>query len=290
MSIPSSFLKNSNERAKHLLKINSIFLNSIKKYINAEIIVGSLAWGMHTAVGEKSDIDIVIVYEKKYLLDLINSPYLISNFSNCNVDDLLTQDKVDYIFAKFQIDDIDFSVDIIDTSYFEKMCNLNLIDIYQNVNSRKFGITPQTNYYQTNGFYGNNMIVKKTCTSLKNGYVIDLPLFNLFKSNNTLEYYYGIPTIKLLTSIVYYENEYDVEFFLDKLKDNIVQRMNFEYRNDHEFQSNTNKKYNLINLFVFYERMDENVYKLFNISAKKDWKMIGGNFENYICFNKWYTY
>ena len=185
MSIPSSFLKNSNERAKHLLKINSIFLNSIKKYINAEIIVGSLAWGMHTAVGEKSDIDIVIVYEKKYLLDLINSPYLISNFSNCNVDDLLTQDKVDYIFAKFQIDDIDFSVDIIDTSYFEKMCNLNLIDIYQNVNSRKFGITPQTNYYQTNGFYGNNMIVKKTCTSLKNGYVIDLPLFNLFKSNNT---------------------------------------------------------------------------------------------------------
>ena len=99
MSIPSSFLKNSNERAKHLLKINSIFLNSIKKYINAEIIVGSLAWGMHTAVGEKSDIDIVIVYEKKYLLDLINSPYLISNFSNCNVDDLLTQDKVDYIFA-----------------------------------------------------------------------------------------------------------------------------------------------------------------------------------------------
>lgn len=270
MSIPSSFLKNSNERAKHLLKINSIFLNSIKKYINAEIIVGSLAWGMHTAVGEKSDIDIVIVYEKKYLLDLINSPYLISNFSNCNVDDLLTQDKVDYIFAKFQIDDIDFSVDIIDTSYFEKMCNLNLIDIYQNVNSRKFGITPQTNYYQTNGFYGNNMIVKKTCTSLKNGYVIDLPLFNLFKSNNTLEYYYGIPTIKLLTSIVYYENEYDVEFFLDKLKDNIVQRMNFEYRNDHEFQSNTNKKYNLINLFVFYERMDENVYKLFNISAKKD--------------------
>lgn len=259
-----SNIESSNEYSQKLIQVNKLFLESIKEYIDAEILVGSLAWGMNNAVNEKSDIDLVVVYTAKNRRKLITSKYLINSFIVEDVEYVLSNGLADYLVAKIQIENVSFSIDLIEKEYFTFMCKYDLVSSKIGIESWKFGKYKQINTYPSRNFRGCEMFVTKHSVKVLSGYRIQLPLFFLIggKRGEESEYFYGIPTVKLLTSIPIYNSDFFcVHELLDELQNNIIARMKKE-----KIQSKYNDlDYNLLNLFIFENQMDCKIRNMFNI-------------------------
>ncbi|MBO4864015.1 MAG: hypothetical protein J5517_06600 [Eubacterium sp.] len=258
-------IKTDNVYARKLLETNKLFLESIKDYIEAEILVGSLAWGRNNAVGANSDIDLVIVYSAEKQDRLLSSKYLKDSFTLEDVNYILGNKMADYLVAKISINGVEFSIDLIKEEFFSYMCTYDLVSVSRGVDSWKFGRYKQDNTYISKSFLGKTNPVTKISVQTLSGYRIQLPLFFINRETQDApsEYFYGMPTIKLLTSVPLYNSEhYDVRLLLNKLQDNIISRMRAESMECKDCGS----QYNILNLFVFRDRMDSDIQRMFDIS------------------------
>lgn len=260
-----SKIKTDNVYALKLLETNELFLASIKDYIAAEILVGSLAWGRNNAVGANSDIDMVIVYPAENRDKLLSSKYMKDSFILEDVNYILVNKLADYLVAKININGVAFSIDLIEEDFFRYMCTYDLTSVDCGVVSWKYGKYKQDNTYISRSFLGKIHPVTKVSVKVLSGYRIQLPLFFINRDTQDApsEYYYGIPTIKLLTSVPLYSSEhYDVRSPLNKLQENIIARMQAERR----ASKDCNSQYNILNLFIFKDRMDSDIQQMFDIS------------------------
>ena len=258
-------IETKNIYSQKLIKTNGLFLESIKNYIDAEIIVGSLAWGMNNAVHEKSDIDIVVVYSAENRRRLLMSRYLANSFNVDDVEFVLDNRLAEYLVAKMEIENVRFSVDLIEKEYFAFMCLYDLENAKMGVESWKFGKYKQINTYLSKNFRGCERTIKKVSIKELSGYRIKLPLFFLVNEKNgeSNEYFYGIPTVKLLTAIPIYNSiTFNVHQLLGELQSKIIKRMRKEQRES----KYRNLDYNLLNLFIFENKMDCEIRNMFNIT------------------------
>lgn len=263
--IEFSKIKTDNVYARKLLETNELFLASIKDHIVAEILVGSLAWGRNNAVGANSDIDLVIVYPAENRDRLLSSKYMKDSFTLEDVSYILGNKLADYLVAKISINGVAFSIDLIEEDFFRYMCTYDLTSADRSVVSWKYGRYKQDNTYISKSFLGKTNPVTKISVKALSGYRIQLPLFFINRDTQDApsEYYYGIPTIKLLTSVPLYSAEhYDVRSPLNKLQENIISRMRAERRAGKDRGS----QYNILNLFIFKDRMDSDIQRMFDIS------------------------
>lgn len=263
--IELSEIKTDNIYARKLLEANKLFLASIKDHIGAEIVVGSLAWGRNNAVGAHSDIDLVIVYPAENRDRLLSSKYLKDSFVLDDVNYILGNKLADYLVAKININGVEFSIDLIDEDFFGYMCTYDLTSAECGRVSWKFGRYKQDNTYISKSFLGKTTPVTKISVKSLSGYRIQLPLFFINRDTQEApsEYYYGIPTIKLLTSVPLYSAEYyNVRSKLNNLQENIISRMRAERRAGKDCCS----QYNILNLFIFKDRMDSDIQRMFDIS------------------------
>ena len=167
--------------------------------------------------------------------------------------------------AKICINGVAFSIDLIDEGFFKYMCTYDLTSADCGVMSWKYGKYKQDNTYISKSFLGKTNPVTKISVKALSGYRIQLPLFFINKDTQAApaEYYYGIPTIKLLTAVPLYSSEhYDVRSPLNKLQENIISRM----RAEHMEGNDSGSQYNILNLFIFKDRMDSDIQRMFDIS------------------------
>ena len=262
--IDKGFFSTANYDAGKLLEINEILFESVKEKIDAEIIVGSLAWGMQNAVNSMSDLDLVLIYTMDKLEELLNTKYFANKLHYVEVKQILENKHADFLFLKIDIEGVRVSIDLIEKEYFIYMCSIELITQKKGVIAWKYGNEPQTNEYFVKGFRNQYKLVNKVSEIEKSGYRIRLPLFHVFPNErNKFEYYYGIPTIKLLTSVIFYMSESYIEISLQMLLKQLIFRMK-----DEALQNNMIYKieeYNLLNLFVFRKKMDKKIEKIFDI-------------------------
>lgn len=263
--IESSNIITENVYARRLIEMNELFLASIREHIGAEILVGSLAWGRNSAVGANSDIDLVIVYPTENRDRLLSSKYIKDSFALEDANYILDNKLADYLVAKISINGVAFSIDLIDEAFFRYMCTYDLTSADCGVMSWKYGRYKQDNTYISKSFLGKSNPITKISVKALSGYRIQLPLFfiNMDTQAAPSEYYYGIPTIKLLTSVPLYSSEhYDVRSPLNKLQENIISRM----RAERMVGNDCGSQYNILNLFIFKDRMDSDIQRMFDIS------------------------
>ena len=216
--IEFSKIKTDNVYARKLLETNELFLASIKDYIGAEVLVGSLAWGRNNAVGANSDIDLVIVYPSENRDRLLSSKYMKDSFTIEDVSYILGNKLADYLVAKISINGVAFSIDLIDVDFFRYMCTYDLTSAGRGVVSWKYGRYKQDNTYISKSFLGKTNPVTKI-------------------------------SVKALSP-------------LNKLQENIISRMRAERR----VGKDRGSQYNILNLFIFKDRMDSDIQRMFDIS------------------------
>lgn len=256
-----------NKYSQKLYYTNAIFLQSVLPFIEAEIIVGSLSWGRREYVHEGSDLDAVVVYQERHLDSLLNTEYLQGHFTKGAVQQVLKNAYADYFVAKLDIAGVKFSIDFISESFFSRVCQIDLNAERQDRCSHKYGQFSQTNTYTVRSFTGIEKVVTKISAPYSDGgFFIELPLFHIFHDNeNSIgEYFYGIPTVKLLTPTVVYDIDNNVKRNLDCLKKLVISRMEYEF--SYFKDRRNNNRYNLLNLFIFKSKMDRDIIQKYDIT------------------------
>lgn len=212
------------ENKEKLLKIHNFFLDSIKSEIEGEFLVGSLAYSQKRFIRKDSDLDIICIVNLKNLKNFLNTKYLKGLISFKDSKEILEKGASDYLVLKTKIENTLLSIDVIPYSFFKKMCSINLANRKKTYNSYKYGNLPQTNSYDTYNFSREQKMIKKESKKAFQGFSIKLPLFTI--SNG--QYYDGIPTVKFLTSKIFFDPNKIISKNISQLYKNIINRIKFE--------------------------------------------------------------
>ena len=216
------------DRLQKLKDIHSIFLKSIENIVLGEILVGTLVYATPWNISPKSDIDSMVIVKRERLEEMLKSKFLKGLLDSRTALEALDKRIADYLVLKGSSDGIDYSVDIIPHDFFELMCNIDLTKQRRSWESAKFGNLPQKNSYPSTEFNRRVHMIEKRNVEFEGGYAVELPLFFIFDNNQQLNYSYGMPTIKLITSKVNIDNG-NISRNINNLFTNVVRRMFFEY-------------------------------------------------------------
>ncbi len=207
-----------------LLKIHRKFLDSIKPEIEGEFLVGSLAYSQKKFIKKDSDLDIICIVNLKNLKNFLNTKYLKGLISLKDSKKILERGVSDYLVLKTKIGNNLLSIDVIPYLFFKKMCSINLVNRRKTYNSHKYGNLSQTNSYDIYNFSREQKMIKKESKKVFQGFSIKLPLFTI--SNG--QYYDGIPTVKFLTSKIFFDPNKIISKNISQLYGNIINRIKFE--------------------------------------------------------------
>lgn len=221
-----------------LEKVHKKFNKSAIKFLDGQLLVGSLAYVSEEYLKNSSDIDLICLVKDKNLSDLLNSKYLKGLIDISLAKEILKNNRSKYFFLKFKIDGISFSVDFMEPQYFKEICNLSLDKTNY---SSKYGNKSQKNKYLLYNAYRNRYFIKKSCTPQKRGYIIKLPLS--FKRKNY--FMLGIPLTKMLTNKIIYDPHKTLEINLEKLFHTISKEID-KYELNCSIEKKTNLFFNLI--------------------------------------------
>lgn len=236
------------------------------------------------------------------LHDFLNSKYLKDLIKPEIADKIIDEKIADYFVLKTHIEGILLSIDVMTPNFFEEICNINLEKQTKTYDSFKYGNESQTNEYPVSEFCGKIHIIKKENNKILSGNCIKLPLFFILDKG---DYIYGIPTIKYMTSKIFYDPTKIIDNNINNLTHNIIRRLKKEYPNlsieeyyeyflnilkgRHKFPKSYRENIiNKVKLFIQMEQYKDNIknvrkeiYLLFKENAKNDYQKADWIFPNH---------
>lgn len=158
---------NSKFETKKRLTIAKTIGKNIKDIVEGMLLGGSMGFGQNFSVRETSDIDTVIVCDKKKIYELLNTSYF-KNQVQPEVIELFVKGKINLFWVTREIDNVEVNFFVYDKESYMDFCLMK--------GNLKGYVHFKPNEIQTAfGFSGEEIRFNRNVTSFRNGYLYEKP-------------------------------------------------------------------------------------------------------------------